>query len=233
MPRRYNEDPVNLIQILPSQGKVSTPNPLKPSVTRLLLEATAAGIRGLAEMVTRGGRRLRIAVVDLARSTRELAQQGYQWIGWMTLRSRRIGQDLARVGARARQWIAAVQDRFCAQISQSLDRRRVTEQSLEHHKPAPVVKNKHQNDVASLRAQLLAQQQELAHITSQMMELKALTMSQEQVLLYLGKELDAMQMPVVRVEATAPKKNASRAKKSAKSKRVAPSRAAQKPSISL
>lgn len=231
MPRRYNEAPVNLIQILPSKEKNSMSNPLIPSVTRLLLEATAAGIRGLAELATRGTKRIQIAAADLMRSTRELMEKGNQWVGWVIVRSRRIRHGLAQVGAKSKQWMAAVWVRACARISKALHE--VTKPRPQHRKLVAMMRNEPQGEVANLRAQLLAQQQELAQVASQMMQLKALTMSQEQVLLYLGKELDAMQMPVGRVEAVAPKKNVSRVKKSAKAKRVAPSQPAQKPSISL
>lgn len=234
MPRRYNEEPVNLIQILPSKEKNSMPNPLIPSVTRLLLEATAAGVRRLAELATRGAKRIQIAVADVMRSTRELTEKGNQWVGRVMLRSRRIRHGLARGGAKVKQSMAAAWVTACAQISQALHD--VTEPRPQHQQPVAAMQHEPQDEVAHLRAQLLAQQQELAQVTSQMMELKALTMSQEQVLLYLGKELDAMQMPVAQAEAVAPKKTSTRAKKAtkvAKVKRVAPSRTNQKPSISL
>lgn len=231
MSRRYNEEPVNLIQILPSKEKDSMQNPLKPSITCLLLEATAAGVRGLAELITRGGRRMQLVVGDLSRSIREFSEQGNQWMGWVTLRSRRLGQGLARFGVKAKQWIAVVWDRVGTQTSRLIHE--VMARGPEHQKPVSGAQNAPNDELASLRAQLLAQQQELAQVTSQLMELKALAMSQEQVLLYLGKELDAMQMPVVPAAAVAPKKSPNRGKKSAKAKRATSSRTAQKPSISL
>jgi hypothetical protein len=89
------------------------------------------------------------------------------------------------------------------------------------------------SELDQLRAQVATQGHELHRLASQVMELRALTMSQEQVLLYMGKEQDAMQMPIVQVEAMASKKMVSRSKKLSKTKQVAPSRAVRRPSATL
>lgn len=228
MPRRYSEEPVNLIQILPSQEKTRTPNPLQPSVTRVALEGIAAGARGLAEMTARAGRRLQVAMTDLARGTQEYGRQTSQWVGRGVLQSRRLRQHLKRSGLNAMQWLAAMLVKLRAQASRTkAQAKHVVRQEFVQGR-----RNESRDEVASLKTQLLVQQQELTQVTSQMMELKALVMSQEQVLIYLGKELDTMHMPVAPPQSIAPKK-VSKPKKSAKAKRVAPPQAAQKPSVTL
>jgi hypothetical protein len=102
--------------------------------------------------------------------------------------------------------------------------------------PVPVIRRASlevTSELDQLRAQVATQGHELNRLASQVMELRALTMSQEQVLLYMGKERDAMQMPIVQVEAMASKKMVSRSKKLSKTKRVAPSRAVQRASATL
>ena len=51
-------------------------------------------------------------------------------------------------------------------------------------------------DVIALRTELLAHQQEVARLSAQLQELKSMVGSQQQVLVYLGQELETQQMPI-------------------------------------
>ncbi len=73
-------------------------------------------------------------------------------------------------------------------------------------------------EVHALRDQLGSQQEELALVTTQMGELKALALSQQQVLLHLGQELETIESKFIAPEKPLPKKAKSRTVKTAKPK---------------
>ncbi|MGB0909776.1 MAG: hypothetical protein ACPGYT_05395 [Nitrospirales bacterium] len=73
-------------------------------------------------------------------------------------------------------------------------------------------------EVHALRDQLTAQKSELTRVTVQIGELKALALSQQQVLLHLGKEIESIEPKSMRSEKTTPKKAKARVSKSAKTK---------------
>ncbi len=234
MARRFSDDPVNLIQILPSRGKVTTSNPLRPSFSRFALEAGATVARSLAHVLMLWSKSLRVVRVDVDRQVKDLRQGVDRGVAWVAASLRR-----------ARRWIA-----HSTNDAKDWGKRTWHEMRTPVYPPAPAVEPSSNtnrglvsviqcatpevtSELGQLRAHVVTQEQDLARLTSQVMELRALAMSQQQVLLYLGKELDAMQMPVVRVEAVPLKKIARRAKKSAKAKHVAQSRGVQKASITL
>ncbi|WP_447971743.1 hypothetical protein [Nitrospira sp. M1] len=73
-------------------------------------------------------------------------------------------------------------------------------------------------EVHALRDQLTAQRNEFTRVNTQISELKALAVSQQQVLLHLGKELESIESKTVRPEKTLAKKVKPRSSKSAKAK---------------
>ena len=78
-------------------------------------------------------------------------------------------------------------------------------------------------EVHTLQDQLTAQRNELTRVNVQMSELKALALSQQQVLLHLGKELESLESKTVRQDKPTPKKSKSRSVKASKSKSLPPS----------
>lgn len=74
-------------------------------------------------------------------------------------------------------------------------------------------------EVHALRTQLSAHQDELIRVTAQMGELKALVLSQQQVLVHLGKELEATEEKETSSEKMTPRKAKIRPTKSAKPKK--------------
>jgi hypothetical protein len=59
------------------------------------------------------------------------------------------------------------------------------------------------DEVVALRVELLAHQQEVARLSVQLQELKSMVGSQQQVLVYLGQELEAQQLPMAMAAAQA------------------------------
>ena len=76
------------------------------------------------------------------------------------------------------------------------------------------------NEVHALRDQLSAHRNELVQVTAQMSELKALVSSQQQVLIHLGKELEAAEKKASTPERATPRKTKSKVTKSAKLKKA-------------
>ena len=75
------------------------------------------------------------------------------------------------------------------------------------------------SEVHALRDQLSAHRNELVQVTAQMSELKALVSSQQQVLIHLGKELEAAEKKTPPPERATPRKAKSKATKSTKLKK--------------
>ena len=75
------------------------------------------------------------------------------------------------------------------------------------------------DEVHALRDQLSAHRNELVQVTAQMSELKALVSSQQQVLIHLGKELEAAEKKIPPTERTTPRKAKSKSTKSTKLKK--------------
>ena len=80
-------------------------------------------------------------------------------------------------------------------------------------------------EVHALRDQLTAQRSELTRVNTQIGELKALALSQQQVLLHLGQELESIESKTVRQEKGSPKKVRTRSPKTSKSKPLPSSQA--------
>jgi t-SNARE complex subunit (syntaxin) len=68
---------------------------------------------------------------------------------------------------------------------------------------ARVAESRPFDEVLALRSELLAHQQEVARLSAQLQELKAMVGSQQQVLAYLGQELEAQQLPMAMAAAHA------------------------------
>ena len=234
MARRFSDDPVNLIQILPSKGKVATPNSFRPSLSRFALEAGATVARSLAHVLMLWSKSLRVVTVDLDHQVQDLRQRVDRRAARMAISLHRARRWFTRTASDAKDWGKRTWYEMRTPVYPSAPALAIS--SNTNRELVPVIQRalpEVTSELDQLHAQVATQGQELNRLASQVMELRALTMSQEQVLLYLGKELDAMQMPVVRVEAAVSKKMVSRGKKPTKTKRVAPSRAVQRASATL
>ncbi|WP_447600492.1 hypothetical protein [Nitrospira sp. Nam80] len=94
---------------------------------------------------------------------------------------------------------------------------------MAHHSQAT------QAELNGLRSQVATQETQLEHLQTQLKDLRALVSSQQQVLVYMGKELDSVQGAKDQVKALPASRPANRSKKTAKSKRRAPAEAGQAP----
>lgn len=229
MSRRYSDQPINLIARIPSPEQMSAARPKQRSFSQLVVESGATCVRGLAEVVAQL-RRLTGPSMNGSLDSRPSGRAGEQVVGMtesdsemMTRLSDRSANgvvDRNAPVAPARSVPMGVES-LSAQVSRS----RVTSVAA-----VPL------DEVLALRSELSAHQQEVARLSAQLQELKSLVGSQQHVLVYLGQELEAQQVPVLSAAAQAapPAKKARVAR--AKSAPKAPSAlrsASPEPSLNL
>lgn len=166
MAPRFNKEPVNLIHRIPSQKQIDEARPVPAPYGQLLLDAGAACWRKVVDLfayVTR----YEDETPPRARKPLALTDR--------TMEHTTIHQDdVQRNGKRF-------------QEAEHPPAAKVT--ILQKPVQAPTLVQS--EEVAELRAFLVGQQDEIARLTSHIQELTSLVSSQQQVLVHLGKELEA------------------------------------------
>jgi hypothetical protein len=167
MAPRFNKEPINLIHRIPSQKQIDEARPVPAPYGQLLLDAGAACWRKMVDLfayVTR------YEDETSPRIRKPLALPD------RTMELTTIQQDHLRpnVGGEP------------VQGAENPGAAKVTILQKPAHAPTLV-----QSEVAELRAFLVGQQDEIARLTSHIQELTSLVSSQQQVLVHLGKELEA------------------------------------------
>jgi hypothetical protein len=101
---------------------------------------------------------------------------------------------------------------------------------------AAAIKSAPLDEVVALRVELLVHQQEVARLSVQLQELKSMVGSQQQVLVYLGQELEAQHLPITMAAAqaapSAKKARVMRAKSAGK-EQSASRKVSREPSLNL
>lgn len=166
MAPRFNKEPINLIHRIPSQKQIDEARPVPAPYGQLLLDAGTACWR---------------KVVDLfAYVTRYEDETNPRVRKPLALPDRTIGRttihhdDVQQNGKRV-------------QEAEHPPTTKVT--ILQKPTQAPTLVQS--EEVAELRSFLVGQQGEIARLTSHIQELTSLVSSQQQVLVHLGKELEA------------------------------------------
>lgn len=200
MSRRYSDQPINLIARIPSPEQMSAARPKQRSFIQLVMESGATCARGIADMVAQlhrlgrsigspmksrpaGKAPLNLAAEPAASMSQPVAEKVY------------LSDD------RLARWNALL-DATVPHIESD-------EQGREPiHTPVPrsmarVAESRPLDEVVALRVELLAHQQEVARLAVQLQELKSMVGSQQQVLVYLGQELEAQQLPMAMAAAQA------------------------------
>jgi hypothetical protein len=166
---RFNKEPINLIHRIPSQKQIDEARPVAPPYGQILLNAGALCWRKMVDLfayVTR--------YEDEAhpRIRKPLALPD------RTMESTTIHQE-------GSVWSNGVGER--SQETESPVAAKVT--ILQQPSPAPTLVQS--EEVTELRACMIRQQDEMARLTSHIQELTSLVTSQQEVLVHLGKELEA------------------------------------------
>ncbi len=193
MPRRFSDEPINLIHRIPTPEQLSAARPLKRSFSQAIVESGAACVRGMGEVlaqIARVGGMAQTAVSTKAASPSCLDQYAKEP---MTGSVERLDPGSGK---------SEVVDHRNQAMAPSYREGEVTPPES-GAVPAAV----QPEEVAELRAYLLSQQQDIARLSAQIQELKSLVVSQQQVLVYLGKELEIGSLsPMAAGVASAPAK---------------------------
>lgn len=168
MAPRFNKEPINLIHRIPSQKQIDEARPVAPPYGQILLDAGAACWRKIVDLfayVTRyedeASPRVRTPLALPDRTMEHTA----------------IQQDHVRPNG-VGDGVPEAENPLAAKVPIL-------------QKPALGPTLGQSEEVAELRACLVGQQDEIARLTSHIQELTSLVTSQQQVLVHLGKELEA------------------------------------------
>lgn len=234
MSRRFSDEPIKLIDRIPSPEQISAARPSKRSFGQAIIETGAACIRGVAEIVDRirrVGKIVRAAVSGGALSSNSLLGRTKELVGGG---SRTLASRCVRAYDRLAEWIADL-DATVQPV------RPVSPTPSEMPAAAPPAgaamgPSIRSEEMADMRTRFLAQQEDISRLSAQLQELKSLVASQQQVLVYLGKELESTQTPVpamtAAVSVSAKRNRVAREKPVTKEKAV-PRKNAHKPSLNL
>ena len=230
MSRRYSDAPINLIARIPTPEQMSAARPKQRSLSQVVMEFGAACVRGMAEMAAQV-RRLGYSI-----GSSVSGPAGGVSLGLAGKQVARIAQSLAESVRLCYARVAKIATSPSAQVPLVQSTEKSRESVVVQAATAVPVESPRFVDVESLRLELSSQRQEVARLSAQLQELKAFVGSQQQVLVYLGQELESQQKPVMSAAAQAapPAKKArvARAKPVSKTPSVLRS-ASREPSLNL
>lgn len=200
MSRRYSDQPINLIARIPSPEQMSAARPKQQSFSQGVMEVGAACVRGIAGVIAqlhRWGRAIGALLRDRSAGNVSHDQAGGPGVAM----PQPVTDKVYLSDARLAQWNALLD--ATVPRSESAERDLAPSSSQVHRTMAGTVESRPVDEVLALRKELLAHQQEVARLSAQLQELKSLVGSQQQVLVYLGQELEAQQMPITMAAAQA------------------------------
>jgi chromosome segregation ATPase len=212
--------PVKLLCLVPSQEQKQAPNPFEPSPIRLALRNTAIALENWTERFENWCDRRTEA--ETKQQPLSLTQRVQRLIGWS-------GASTTSVAVReqslepARGWESAmgevifrIRDRAGHVQRALMAQAREVKEWMAHHSHTT------QTELNSLRARVVIQETQLEHLQTQLQDLRALVSSQQQVLVYMGKELDTVQHAGGQLKTVPARRSGNRPKKASKSKRRPP-----------
>lgn len=181
MAPRFNKEPINLIHRIPSQKQIDEARPVATPYGQILLNASALCWRKVVDLFAYVTRyedeihpRLRKPLALPDRTMERATIQG-QGSGW----SNGVGEPIQEAEGSVAAKVTILQQ------------------------PSPVPTLVQSKEVAEIRACMVGQQDEIARLTSHIQELTSLVTSQQEVLVHLGKELEAGTFSPVSTTSTA------------------------------
>jgi uncharacterized coiled-coil protein SlyX len=216
--------PVKLICLVPSEDQKKAPNPFEPSPIRLTLRKAAIALENWTERFENWCDRSRPeeARPEEIRSV-SLVQRVQKLIGgWSNTSTTSVAVREQSLEP-ARGWESAmgevifrIRDRAGHVQRALVAQARELKEWMAHHSHTT------QTELNTLRSRVMVQETQLEHLQTQLQDLRALVSSQQQVLVYMGKELDMVQQAGSQVKAGSARRPGNRSKKAAKSKRRPP-----------
>ncbi len=166
MAPRFNKEPINLIHRIPSQKQIDEARPVPAPYGQLLLNAGAVCWRKMVDLFT-----------YVTRYEGETHPRVHKPLALpdRTMERAAIHQDTVQPNGK--------------QVQETENPPAANVTILQKPTQTPTLVQS--EEVAELRAYLVGQQDEIARLTSHIQELTSLVSSQQQVLVHLGKELEA------------------------------------------
>ena len=234
MSRRYSDAPINLIARIPTPEQMSAARNKKPSFGEQVKESVAAFLRQMAEGGEQVGRT--VASFFSGKKTEEASlPQADEPVLDKTApieSSRSVSPESSDFVLGGMEEIQAVSP---LETAVPAPQPSVTVTFTVPEPGEAVVESMSLEEVAALRTELIAQRLEVARLSAQLQELKSMVGSQQQVLMYLGQEMETQQVPILSAAALAsppPKKpRVARAKSSGTAS--GSRKASQKPALNL
>jgi hypothetical protein len=195
MARRFSDEPINLIHRIPTPEQLASARPLNRSWNQVIAETVATYVRTTADMIAQ--------VTGICRMTQAKVEAGRGPTDHPDEFSAAPATDSsAPFDAGANESTVIDQPIEAAA-------RPGSQEDMNPSQSVPTPTAVQPEEVAELRAYLLSQQQDIARLSVQIQELKSLVVSQQQVLLCLGKELESRPVsPLMQgVASAAPKRN--------------------------
>ena len=224
---KLQDKPLKLLSLVPSPEQKQSANPFEPSPFRMAMRRVAVKLEDWSEQFEAWCDRPSRPEAPQPLSLTHRVQKLLGWSGQTTSLTVREAAPVPE-----RSWdiamgevIDRIRDR-AGHMQRALmtQARELTEWMAQHTQAT-------QHELNSLRAQVEAQDHQLENLNTQLQDLRALVSSQQKVLMYMGKELDAVQgnEDNVRALTVSPRRPGNRSKKASKSKRRAPAETGQAP----
>lgn len=201
MSRRYSDQPINLIARIPSPEQMSAARPKQRSFIQLVMESGATCARGIADMVAQL-RRLGQSIGSPMKSRPAGKAPLNQAAEPAASMSQPVAENVYLSDDRLARWNALL-DATVPHIESDAQGREPIHAPAARSMARVAESRPLDEEVVALRVELLAHQQEVARLSVQLQELKSMVGSQQQVLVYLGQELEAQQLPMAMAAAQA------------------------------
>lgn len=223
---RLAEKPVNLLTFAPDKGEKGGVNPFAPSPLRASISKVFVKLEDLTERFEdwcQYGRPEERAVVPLG-------QRLSKWLGAPVARHAEEASQAECGLVPARRWEGSVGDViFRLRDRAGYVQRVLTAQARELKEWVIQQTQSTQAEVDQLREQVSTQQAQVEDLTAQLQDLRALVTSQQQVLMYMGKDMELAQPPALELSLVPARSLPYRDKKSSRDRRDAAAEATQTP----
>jgi hypothetical protein len=250
MGKKPNEDPIKLIQILPLEDgeEPSGHSPdFKQTSLRFKVQIGDEGFPLWASAFAFLGRAIRALVqflFSVARATNRGFQKGGQFLQTIL---RVLGHGLVFSGRKTYQWgsqlsgeIIKLLKKMVSSIPMMFAKTGLPNIRKPKQNPMELVPKEFpdrvdeiEKEIRSLRDRFISQQNELIRVTTQLGEVKAQVLSQQQLILHLGKELEAAEIKARQLDKVPAKKSKSRTAAPTKPKRTVSEKPPPNPSLGI
>lgn len=192
--QRLAEKPINLLTFVPDKDQKAAVHPFAPSPLRAAIGKVFVKLEDLTERFEDwceyGS--------SEGRGVQPLGQRVSKWLGAPVARHIEHQVQAEHGLVPSRRWDGAVGDLiFRIRDRTGYVQRALTAQAREIKEWVIQQTQNTQAELKDLREQVATQQAQMEDLTSQIQDLRALVTSQQQVLMYMGKDMDMAQPPVL------------------------------------